>query len=246
MITDDFLKGRLREALTEREREALEGAIDEVVDVPSRTTLVKRGEKVDRSFYLIDGFMTRYLQDRDGYRQSAGIQVVGDWVDLHSFPMKKLDHDVASLGDVKLAIFKHQTLGRLVAEQPRLARLMWFSTLLDAAIHREWVFRLGRLNAEGRIAHLICELARRLEHVGRFDGEHLEVPMRQADYAEACGITPIHANRTFRLLRERGLIASRDDHLGLVILDRDELARVGEFRGDYLYGEGELELSDPY
>ena len=246
MITENFLCGRLRDAMTDAEREALEDAISEVIELPARTTLVKRGEKVDRSYYLVDGFMIRYLQDRGGYRQSAGIQVAGDWVDLHSFPMKRLDHDVATLGPVKLAVFRHERLQQLIGERPRLARMMWFSTLLDAAMHREWVFRLGRLNAEGRIAHLICEMARRLEFVGRFDGTALDVPLLQADYAEACGISPIHANRTFRLLRERGLIANREDRQGLTILDREALARLGEFDGDYLYGEGQLELADPY
>ncbi|WP_265561647.1 Crp/Fnr family transcriptional regulator [Sphingomicrobium arenosum] len=246
MITKDFLCGRLRDALTETESQALEAAVHEVIEVPARTTLVKRGEKIDKSYYLVDGFMIRYLQDRGGYRQSAGIQVAGDWVDLHSFPMKRLDHDVATLGPVTLAVFKHEQLEKLIGAHPRLARIMWFSTLLDAAMHREWVFRLGRLNAEGRIAHLICELARRLEFVGRFDGEYLDVPLHQADYAEASGISAIHANRTFRLLRERGLIANREDHVGLTILDRAELEKIGEFDGDYLYGEGQLELSEPY
>ena len=105
----------------------------------------------------------------------------------------------------------------------------------------------GRLAKTDRVdAGVIREMARRLEFVGRFDGTALDVPLLQADYAEACGISPIHANRTFRLLRERGLIANREDRQGLTILDREALARLGEFDGDYLYGEGQLELADPY
>ena len=244
--TELFLKGRLHHALEPQEIDALEGAIDEIITLEPRKQLVARGELVDRSYYLVDGFMVRYLDDRRGYRQSVGVQVAGDWVDLHSFPMKKLDHDVASFDRATLAVFNHSTLQQLIDDHPRLARIMWFSTLLDAAMHREWVFRLGRLNAEGRVAHLICELAARLDLIGRFDGRHLDVPMRQQDFAEACGITAVHANRTFRLLRERGLIDNREEESGIVIIDREGLAKLGEFKPDYLYGEGELRLRDPY
>ena len=246
ITTELFLKGRLRHALEPDEIDAMEDAIDEIFTLEPRKQLIARGEKVDRSYYLVDGFMVRYLDDRRGYRQSVGIQVAGDWVDLHSFPMKRLDHDVATFDKVTLAAFNHSTLQKLVDAHPRLARIMWFSTLLDAAMHREWVFRLGRLNAEGRIAHLISELACRLEFVDRFDGRNLEVPMRQQDFAEASGITAVHANRTFRLLRESGLIDNREEDSGIAILDREGLAKLGEFKPHYLYGEGELSLDHPY
>ncbi|WP_343343218.1 Crp/Fnr family transcriptional regulator [Sphingomicrobium sp. XHP0239] len=246
VTTELFLKSRLRHVLKREEIDAMENAIEEIVTIEPRQVLIKRGDLVDRSYYLVDGFMTRYLDDRRGYRQSVGIQVAGDWVDLHSFPMKRLDHDVAALDRATLAVFEHTALQKLVDEHPRLTRIMWFSTLLDAAIHREWVFRLGRLNAEGRIAHLISELACRLEFIDRFDGRILDVPMRQQDFAEASGITAVHANRTFRLLREQGLIDNREEDSGIAILDREGLAKLGEFRPDYLYGEGELSLRDPY
>ena len=246
MITELFLKGRLAQAIGNEERAAMEDSVHEVIELGPRTRLVKRGELVEHSYYLMDGFMIRYLDDRRGMRQSVGIQVPGDWVDLHSFPMKRLDHDVCSLGPTRLAVFKHERLADLVGEFPRFARIMWFSTLLDAAMHREWVFRLGRLNAEGRFAHLICELAERLSFVGQFDGERLEVPLTQTDFAEACGISAIHANRTFRIMRESGLIRNDEGKSGLTILDHEALKKIGEFDGDYLYGNGELALDRPY
>lgn len=246
MITELFLKGRLAQAIGNEERAAIEDSVHEVIELEPRTCLVKRGELVEHSYYLMDGFMIRYLDDKRGMRQSVGIQVAGDWVDLHSFPMKRLDHDVYTLGAVKLAVFKHERLAELVATHPRFARIMWFSTLLDAAMHREWVFRLGRLNAEGRIAHLICELAERLSFVGRFDGARLDAPMTQSDFAEACGISAIHANRTFRIMRDSGLIQNEEGVPGITILDHAALRKVGEFKGDYLYGDGELSLDTPY
>ena len=241
METKNFLKGRLRHELRDEEKQALEDAIADVITLPARTRLVTRGERIENSYYLIEGTMLRHLDDRKGERQVVGINVTGDFVDLHGFPMKRLDHNVASLDRVTLARFPHKRIADLLENFPHLARALWFSTLLDAAMHREWIFRLGRLNAEGRIAHLISELIKRLEFVDRYDGSNLPVPLLQRDYAEACGITPVHANRSFRNLRERGILDPQGDGR-IRILDEAALNKLAEFSGDYLYGDGDLAL----
>jgi CRP-like cAMP-binding protein len=53
--------------------------------------------------------------------------------------------------------------------------------LLDAAIHRAWIFRLGRLEAEARAAHLFCELHARLEMVGLAQDVSFALPLTQSD-----------------------------------------------------------------
>ncbi|MXO94361.1 helix-turn-helix domain-containing protein [Erythrobacter arachoides] len=239
--TELFLKGRLRHELREEEKQALENAIAGTIELRPRTTLVERGERVDYSYYLIEGTMLRHLDDKRGARQLVGLNVSGDFVDLHSFAMKRLDHNVASLDRALLAKVPHKAIAGLVDKFPHMARALWFSTLLDAAMHREWIFRLGRLNAEGRIAHLISEIVARLRFVDQYDGRNLPVPLLQRDYAEACGITSVHANRSFKNLRERGILNPRGDGR-IEILDEDALHRLGEFDGDYLYGEGDLAL----
>lgn len=239
MRTKLFLKGRLRRELSQEERQALEDSIAAVTELAPRRTLVERGERLDRSYYLMSGSVLRHLDDDKGERQLLGVNIAGDFVDLHGFPMKRLDHSVATLSACTFACFEHRDIATLVDRHPHLARALWFSTLLDAAMHREWIFRLGRLNAEGRIAHLICELIERLRLVGEYDGEQLTVPLLQRDYAEACGITSVHANRSFRNLRERGLLLPIGD--GIVrILNEEKLRKLAQFKGDYLYGGGHL------
>lgn len=241
MKTELFLKGRLRHDLRADEKRALEDAVAETVTIGPRQTLVNRGELLEDSYYIIDGTMMRHLDDRRGERQLVGLNVTGDFVDLHGFPMKRLDHSVSALDRVTLAKVPHRAIADLVDRFPHLARAMWFSTLLDAAMHREWIFRLGRLNAEGRIAHLISEIIERLKFVGKYDGRNLPVPLLQRDYAEACGITSVHANRSFRNLRERGILDPQGDGK-ILILNEVGLKKLGEFDGDYLYGDGELAL----
>ena len=242
MLTGRFLRGRTRDALSEEEQQVLEAAVSNVRSVPARTTVMRRGELVNDSTLLVEGFMCRYLDDRDGYRQLVSLHVPGDFVDLHGFPMKHLDHDIATLSVCTIATVEHRTLGEILVKHPRLTRWLWFSTLLDAAIHREWIFRLGRLGAEGRVAHFFCELNARLEMVGLAADGRFSLPATQADVAEACGITGVHVNRVLRLLRERGLVSFRSGEVR--ILDFAGLRALAEFDPVYLYGEHSAWVTD--
>lgn len=236
-----FLLGRLRHALSEEERDAIESAVSRTFTIEPRTTLVGRGARLENSYYLVEGTMLRHLDDKRGERQLVGVNIAGDFVDLHGYPMKRLDHSVQSLDRATVAEVPHRRITEIVSQSQHLARLLWFSTLLDAAMHREWIFRLGRLNAEGRIAHLISELVERLRFVGLYDGGRFPIPLLQRDYAEACGITPVHANRSFRTLKERGIV-DLDGCGRLRILDEAALRQLCGFDGSYLYGEGDLQL----
>lgn len=235
MITERFLMGRNRDAMSDADKQLIEDSIGDIVDLPPRTMIVRRGELVTTSTYLIEGHVVRYMDDRAGHRQLVAMHVPGDFFDLHGFPMRRLDHDVATLGPAKVAHFPHETLLRVTDRSPTLTRMLWFSTLLDAATHREWIFRLGRLNAEGRIAHFFCELVERMAMVGLSDGTRIVTPLTQLDLAEACGITAIHVNRTVRQLRETSVLRFKS---GVVdVLDPARLKQLAEFDGDYLYAE---------
>ncbi|MGJ3626098.1 Crp/Fnr family transcriptional regulator [Sphingomonas sp. MMS24-JH45] len=107
--------------------------------------------------------------------------------------------------------------------------------LLDAALHREWIFRIGRLDALGRVGHLLCETHARLAATGRARDGIFEWPLTQQDTGEACGLTAVHVNRTLRRLREDGL--AEIIRGSARILDLPRLARLAEFDPDYLYLE---------
>lgn len=179
--------------------------------------------------------MCRYMDARDGYRQLVAFQVPGDFVDLHAYPLQRLDHDVASIAESRIAVVPHARLDEIVRTHPRLARLLWRSTLLDAALHREWIFRLGRLDAAGRVAHFILETYHRMMAVERVRDGVFALPLTQQDLGEACGLTSVHVNRTVRRLREDGLAEIGRGEAR--VLDEARLARLAEFDPDYLYLE---------
>ncbi|MEP6785837.1 MAG: Crp/Fnr family transcriptional regulator [Sphingomonadales bacterium] len=225
--------GRHREELLPVEVDVLENAVGSVVTFGPRQDLVRHGDPVERSMLLVEGFICRYMDGLDGDRQLVALHVPGDFVDLHGYPMRQLDHDVATITACTVATFPHDVVERMVIDHPNLGRLLWFSTLLDAAMHREWIFRLGRLGASGRVAHLFSELGCRLQMVGLSDGLTYGLPLHQSDIASACGITTVHTNRILRELRERGVVTFSGGEI--VVQDIDTLYAIGEFDPRYLY-----------
>ena len=239
MFTDRFLRYKRGMSLDGNERLRLEAAIDEVRTLDARKIVIRSRTQLHESTLLVDGFMSRYIDDRNGLRQLVAIHVPGDFVDLHAYPLQTLDHDVATMTAATIAIVRHEELDTMIAEQPQMARKLWFSTLIDAAIHRAWLFRLGRLDAMGRIAHFLCETNARLFSVGQSDGRRFALPLTQTDIAEICGLTNVHVNRVMRQLRETKVCVFRSSLVE--ILNIEQLAKLGQFDPDYLY----LEDPDP-
>jgi len=86
---------------------------------------------------------------------------------------------VQSLDGWEAAIIQTPTLWSLATERPAIRKAMWIDTLLDASIFREWVVNVGRRDSRARIAHLLCELALRLQRIGAGTEGRYDFPLTQ-------------------------------------------------------------------
>ena len=233
MITVHLKKLRRRTELSPEEEKAIRGVVAETRRVGADQILIRGGEELSSSVLLLDGWLARSKDLAGGERQVTELHVAGDFADLHGFTLKRLDHDVLTLSDCIIGIVPHDRLQRITEQFPRLARLYWFSTNVDAAITRELALSLGQRSAISRMAHLFCELHVRLDAVGRARPDGYEFPLTQRELSECLGLTVVHANRTIQELRRRGLIELESRQL--TILDRRGLEGVAEFDPSYLY-----------
>ncbi|WP_228242990.1 Crp/Fnr family transcriptional regulator [Porphyrobacter sp. GA68] len=240
-LTGRFLMGRLRHAMTPEEQQIVEDLVTTTEVLADGTHFARRGEVLDRSTILIKGYMLRTIT-LDGRRSIVSVQVPGDFVDLHAFALKRLDHDIVSVGEALVGYVLHDDLKKVMAEQPHLARILWFSTLLDAAIHREWICRLEQLQAAQRVAHIFAELWYRLDMVGIGMPNLVRTPLTQVQLAEMCGVTSIHMNRALGQLRREGIADFRRGTL--YVENRAQLEKFGTFSPSYLYGDAELGIVD--
>jgi CRP-like cAMP-binding protein len=233
MITVHLKKLRQRTEISSDEERAIRDAVAEVRRIPADEVVVRGGEELNSSVLLLDGWMARSKDLAGGERQVSELHVAGDFTDLHGYTLKCLDHDILALSDCKVALVPHDRIRDLIEKFPRLGRIYWFNTNVDAAIHRELALSLGQRSAISRMAHLFCELHVRLDVVGRTRGEAYEFPLTQRELSECLGLTVVHANRTLQELRRRGLVELENRQL--TIRDRRGLEGVAEFDPAYLY-----------
>ena len=218
--------------LSPEEQQSLEAAVSEVRLAESDQDIVAEGTTPDHSCLLLSGFAGRYNMTVGGKRQITALHVVGDFVDLHSFLMKPMDHSIVAIGPCRIALVPHAALNRITEEHPRLTRLLWLNTLIDASIHRRWEFVLGSLQAHQSLAHFICEMFLRLDQVGRTDSGSFHFPITQSILSECMALSSVHTNRVVQKLRGENLISWERDLV--TVKDWDGLVEMGEFDPTYL------------
>jgi CRP-like cAMP-binding protein len=233
MIEAHLMKLRVRHSISAEEEAAIRAVIRETREIPSDRTFIRAGDELNFSTLLLDGLMCRYKDLRNGERQITEINVAGDFADMHSYTLKRLDHNLMTLSPCRVAILQHDDARQLFLDHPRLHDVYWFGTNLDAAIHREWALSLGRRDAKSRTANLFCELRVRLAIVARADERCYDLPLTQTDLAECLGLTSVHVNRVLKELREGGLVEFRGGRV--TIMDLAGLERAAEFDPTYLY-----------
>jgi CRP-like cAMP-binding protein len=195
--------------------------------------LLRLGDHPFSSSIVISGVIARQKTVRDR-NQISSFYLPGDMPDLQTLQIPIADHDFCSIGDTAIASIPHAYLRELMHGSSELTEVFWRESLLQGALYCEWVNNLGSRPALERIAHLLCELASRLEIVGLCQNRAaFEVPFRQLDIAEALGLSTVHVNRSLQELRRRGLIEWEGHAVRL--LQRQRLEQICEFTTEYLY-----------
>lgn len=183
--------------LSDDDERMIDDAIAAIRHVEAHQDLIKEGERPDSVFLVLDGFACRYKITEDGRRQIVAYLVPGDFCDVHVFILKQMDHSIATLSNCRIAEIAPARILELT-ETPAVVRALWWATLVDEAILREWLVGIGRRDAAQRIAHLFCELHLRLRAVGLADGNRFELPITQEELGDTTGLTLVHVNRTLR------------------------------------------------
>jgi CRP-like cAMP-binding protein len=227
-----ILKLEARDDLSDEERRVVSSIIEEPSLVGAREDLVREGDRPTSSTLVIEGFAGRYKVLENGSRQITAVHGPGDFIDLHSFLLKKMDHGVVTLTSCRLAKASHEALKKVTETHPHLARMFSLMTLIDGAIHREWLVSMGRRGALGHIAHLLCEIYKQLEIVNLAHDGRFIFPVTQSDLADMLGLSTVHVNRVLQELRAKQLIEWQGPKVR--ILDWAGLTATAEFDGVYL------------
>jgi CRP-like cAMP-binding protein len=219
--------------LSAEEKSAVDECCGDVRYFAAGEDVISQGDRTGGVKLLLEGFACRYKVLEDGRRQVVAYFVPGDLCDLRVFILKRMDHSIGAVCASKVATISPENVLRLTHNYPSLTRALWWSTLVEEAIAREWIVNVGQRNALERMAHLFCELLYRFRAVGLNDGMSCTLPLTQVELAETLGLSSVHVNRTLQALRKRKLITLEN---GTLTIDNlDELKELSFFDPDYLH-----------
>jgi len=208
-------------------------AVGRVGTSVARADLIREGDRPGFVHVILSGWACRYKMLEDGRRQIIAFLLPGDFCDLNVYILGEMDHSIGALTPVVHAGFDQAAIDRIADRNPRLLRALWWEALVISAVQREWTVNLGQRTAFERIAHLFCELFLRLQAIGLTRGDSCELPITQAEIADATGMTPVHVSRTLRDLRAAGLLRWRGRTL--TVPDLSALQHAGLFNPNYLH-----------
>ena len=222
-----------RADLDDADREAFLSVSCHLKSVEANVYIVREGDRPDRSCVIVSGFAFRHKLTESGDRQIVSIHIPGDFIDLDGSLLNIADHNIQTFTRCEIAFIPREAIHNLVLTHPRLGMAMWIDTLIDASIFREWVMNVGQRDARARIAHLLCEFAKRLEVAGLSERLGYQLPMTQEQIGKATGLTTVHVNRVLKQLANEGLIVRSKREV--IIPDWERLRQVAGFNETYLH-----------
>ena len=223
----------LRSPLTDEDRKAILALPYTLKSLAPGSYAVREGELPSGCGVLVSGYAYRQKLTGDGGRQILSIHIPGEALDFQNIFLDVADHSVQMLTRGHLALVPRADIQRVARSSASIGHAILVNVLVEASIFREWILNIGRRDAKSRLAHVLCELAVRLDAHGLADDMGYHLPMTQAELADALGLTPVHLNRVIRSLEVDGLIerSKRDVRFP----DWERMRDMADFNDRYLH-----------
>lgn len=188
-------------------------------ELKPRQPVRHQGDRVDAFYLLHDGWVASSTLRANGRRLIMKLHMAGD---VLGAPSLALTHAAETLTTLTLATVSAMPLSALTAffdRAPRLAAVLFLHSQLERVTLSERLASVGRSSAESRVAALLLHLRDRVGTSAATGSERLYLPLTQADFGDAVGLTPVHVNRTMRALEAQGLISRALKHVYLDDVD---------------------------
>ena len=198
------------------EIELLASRVREARSASSRTEL--RVAEFGHRVLLVSGWAARARHFPDGRRQLLRLLLPGDVVHLADPAAGSAVSSVVALTDVVVAAAPPMTAPGVGLDQAYSR-----SRAVDSILLHRQIARLGRLDAFERLADFLLELRDRLTLAGQASALGFPLPITQEMIGDALGLTSVHVNRMFKLLRQDGAAEVGSNYVRLLKPERLEL-----------------------
>lgn len=195
--------------------------------------LIRTGDTYKSMFIVEDGWLLRARYLPGGSRQIVNFALPGDFLCYNMLMFDRSEFDIVARTPALLWELETQSFRQMMTRHPGLAEALVWSNAHEEALLAERVVSLGRRDATQRLAHVLCEIVARLELIERHEGDVIQLPLLQEDFADILGLSVIHIVRVFNRLEQMGAVRYKSRRVQ--IIDAEKLKRIAGFHGDYLY-----------
>jgi CRP/FNR family transcriptional regulator len=188
---------------------------NELISAMSATPQVlRRGEilvhmdDLHEYVYLIEsGWFSRNRQTPDGRRQLILILLPGDVCGIKGLFLIRQQDAIEAVTAASVRSIHHEQAYELALKDSAVAMYLAWRFAQDERRLHDWIVRLGRANAEERLASLLLELRNRLSLLGmtRSEGRYA-LPLTLQQIADHIGVTRVHVSRMLQRFRDSKLL----------------------------------------
>ena len=190
-----------------RGRREFTAALSEPRPLQRGDVLVAMGETHEFVYMVESGWLARSRTLPDARRQIIVTFLPGEFCGIKSIFMERQPDDIEALTEASVRRIHYQQACALAAQDFGIALLLAWQLALDERHLHNWTVRLGRANAEERLAALLLELRNRLWQLGVPAVDGYPLPLSQQQIADHVGLTPVHVSRVLRRFRELDMVS---------------------------------------
>lgn len=194
--------------------------------------LSRGSEAASHLTLLLEGTACRFAEDTEGRCQITALYYAGDICNINAVAGSLGPDSIRALSGATILSIPADAMRSLAAQRPSIGLALWREAALSARITEKLLENIGIKSTAGRIAHLICETAVRMERAGSGDRSSFAWHLTQEQLGWCAGVTSVHVNRVLQELRREGWVVN--DQKQWSILNWQRLASLGEFDDRYL------------
>lgn len=194
--------------------------------------LILEGDDLDHVFLIEEGWACGYKLLVDGTMQTLHFFMPGDLCNLSTFMLHKAPMAVRALGPLVARKIPLDVLHHAADTQTLTRQFVREQEVLRKRMSHQWLVNLVSLQADQRLAHLLCEIVYRRHGAAAARRSAFNVPLTQIELSEALGVSIVHMNRVVRQLRKEGILDLK--HGALKVPDWQRLVQFACFDPAYL------------
>ncbi len=169
--------------------------------------LVEAGGPIDSLFVVQQGWLHSSTRPPIGGRQILRFHYPGDLIGTSSIAWSQAAATLTAVSDCIVTDVPKTRLGELLAEQGRLAGLLYAVAAAENVALSDRLTSIGRMNAIQRLSTLLLDMLARLRVTAGGVVDSFDLPLTQTDLGDALGLTKVHVNRTVREMEARAMIS---------------------------------------